>query len=100
MKYVIISIKHTDMDNHPCVLTLWGPNFSGYTIDLNKAGRYDLEDITRRYGHCPDFRFITTEEINNSSFYSFYIEKNWSTIVVPEDDLERLGLTKKLCVCL
>lgn len=98
MEYIIISIKHTDMDNHPCVLTLWGPDFRGYTIDLNKAGRYELDEVKRRYGHCPDFKFITMDEINSSS-HPFYITESWSTIVVPEEALERLGFTKALCVC-
>lgn len=97
MKYVMISVKHTNMGNQPLVFTLWKPNFCGYTIDLNKAGRYDLEDIKKRYD-CRDFKFITMEEINSSS-HPFYIEEGWSTIVVPEDALERLGFTKTLCVC-
>lgn len=98
MKYVMISVKHTNMGNQPCILTLWKSNFSGYTIDLEKAGRYDLEDIKKHYGHCRDFKFITMEEINSSS-HPFYITEGWSTIVVPEEALERLGFTKTLCVC-
>ena len=41
MKFYIMALNKTKGDT----ITWWGDNDSGYTIDLNKAGKYDSEDI-------------------------------------------------------
>lgn len=41
-QYLIESLKHADPYSE--VKTWWGPDRTGYTEDINKAGRYHEED--------------------------------------------------------
>ena len=45
-EYIIVSREHTT----PHCLAFWGQNFSGYTENLDEAGRFDLEEIRHAYG--------------------------------------------------
>lgn len=43
--YLILSLKWSDTADH---LLWWGPDNSGYTGDIDKAGRYTAEQITEK----------------------------------------------------
>lgn len=43
MRYVLLSLKH----RQGSVLTWWGPNHSGYTTNLDRAGIYDCEEAQK-----------------------------------------------------
>lgn len=54
MNYVIVCSCHTQPTD--VAITLWRPNSSGYTYDVNKAGKYSLEDaILINSGDREDF---------------------------------------------
>lgn len=46
-KYLVESMEHTHGSNR----VWWAPDCKGYTCDVDKAGRYSLEEAT---DHCRD----------------------------------------------
>ena len=45
--YVIISLKHTNFRVHPVSFVFWSSDYSGYTEDLEKAGRYSKDELEK-----------------------------------------------------
>lgn len=82
-KYYIWSKKHTDGIN--CVF--WGPNESGYTVNLNEAGVYDRGEIR------PSIAVMTRE-----NFKKLYSEpKDGQSYAIAVEDVTLLG-KKMTCI--
>lgn len=90
--YVIISLKHTNFRVHPVSLVLWGPDYSGYTEDFEKAGRYSKDELEKNFGNNKCYRFIT-EKING-----FLESEIKDSVFVKVSDLQELGFKKKTIV--
>lgn len=52
MLYVIAAFRHTSTNHY--AITLWGPNNSGYTPNLDEAGVYDESVVERFKNHLSD----------------------------------------------
>jgi len=84
-RYYIVSKKH--MRRNDQNFLLWGPNFCGYTTNVDKAGRYTESEVREKYG---DY-FPVVED-----FISF-IDRKMENFLIPADDeeaLEQIGLRK------
>lgn len=90
--YVIISLKHTNFDRQPVTFVFWSSDYSGYTEDFEKAGRYSKKELEERYGNNPQYRFIT-EKVNG-----FLESEIKDSVFVKASDLQELGFTKKTTV--
>lgn len=90
--YVIISLKHTNFKVHPVSFVLWGSDYSGYTEDFEKAGRYSKDELEKRFGNNKNYRFIT-EKITG-----FLESELKDSVFVKVSDLQELGFNKKTIV--
>ena len=90
--YIIISLKHTNFKNFPTVFTLWGSNYSGYTEDLEKAGRYSRSELENKFKNKSNYRFI------DKPVYGFLENELQDSVFVKISDLENMGFKKKTVV--
>lgn len=90
--YIIISLKHTNFENFPTVFVLWGSNYSGYTEDLEKAGRYSRSELENKFKGIPNYKFI------EEPVYGFSKDELHDSVFVKISDLENMGFTKKTVV--
>ena len=90
--YVIISLKHTNFNAHPVSFVLWGSDYSGYTEDFEKAGRYSKSELEKMFGNNKNYRFIT-EKVNG-----FLESEIKDSVFVKISDLQELGFKKKTVV--
>ena len=63
MKYLIESMEHTYDDT----LVWWKPKHTGYTCDLNKAGRYSKEEAEKI---CSGANYCTKSGASNERMWS------------------------------
>jgi len=85
-KYYIYSYKHTNGLVH----TFWGPNRGGYTIDLNQAGIYYIEDCINDTDYYP---LVHTKESLQR-----YIKAGYDNFYIKEADIEKVLDKKMICV--
>ena len=90
--YVIISLKHTNFNVHPVSFVLWGSDYSGYTEDFEKAGRYSKSELEKMFGNNKNYKFVT-EKVNG-----FLESELKDSIFVKSSDLQELGFKKKTVV--
>jgi hypothetical protein len=82
-KYYIWSKKHTHGINH----VFWGPNHSGYTINLDEAGVYSRSELRH------DIPVMTPQ-----NFKKLYREpQNDQSYAIPVEMVEQLG-KKMTCI--
>lgn len=79
--YYIWSKKHFDNGN----LVFWGPGFSGYTVDLNNAGIFTLDEVAKS---SYNFEIITKENVHQVKSSSKYLNDSF---LIACDDVELLG---------
>ena len=95
-KYVAISIKHTKSSwkfGMPCVL--WGDTrpstddeqrrFGGYTIYLDRAERYAIDDFVTLGGYKPEYEVVKPEPVK-MSIDLCRKNRQWDTVLVEYDD--------------
>ena len=70
--YYILCLRHSSLQDY--TMTWWGPNSSGYTLNLNKAGKYTEKDIERFKGYERQDLPILCEEIDSMAKE---LEYNW-----------------------
>lgn len=92
--YVIISLKHTNFSVHPVSFVLWGSDYSGYTEDFEKAGRYSKSELEKMFGNNKNYKFVT-EKVNG-----FLESELKDSIFVKISDLQEIGFKKKTVVTL
>ena len=90
--YVIISLKHTNFRVHPVSFVFWGSDYSGYTEDLEKAGRYSKDELEKRFGDNKCYRFIT------ETVTGFLESEIKDSVFVKVSDLQELGFKKMTIV--
>ena len=90
--YVIISLKHTNFNVHPVSFVLWGSDYSGYTEDFEKEGRYSKSELEKMFGNNKNYKFVT-EKVNG-----FLESELKDSIFVKISDLQELGFKKKTVV--
>lgn len=91
-EYVIISLKHTDFSNCPTTLVLWSSDYSGYTTDLEKAGRYSRKELEDKFGGIKHYRFI------DKSVTRFLDSEIKDSVFVKVEDLNKMGFHVKTVV--
>jgi len=73
--YYILSLKHTKREDY--VFNWWGPNSSGYTVNLDLAGKYELSYI-EKYGYNKgDTIAIKCSEIDSIAVKLEYNYDGW-----------------------
>ena len=82
-KYYIVSQKHTLNDQ---IFVLWSTDFSGYTQDADKAGKYTEKEVRKAYGD--QFPILNTSIQHVDTKIGNFL------IPVEEEALERIGLKK------
>lgn len=90
--YVIISLKHSDFGHCPTTLVLWSSDYSGYTTDLEKAGRYSRKELEDKFGGIKHYRFID-EPVDG------FLEREMKdSVFVKVEDLNKMGFQVKTVV--
>lgn len=87
-EYIIVSVKHTDLDSFPLCMTMWGPDYRGYTVDLEEAGKYSRKELEEKYGNCKDYQFV------DKKLFGF-VENGPNNLFVKVSDIENVGFKKK-----
>lgn len=90
-EYILVSLKHTDIEYLPVEFVMWKDNYAGYTSDLNKAGRYTLSEMREHWKGLPSWlEFpkgnVSWGDLNNSKS---------DTLAIPVDQLEKFGFVAK-----
>lgn len=91
-EYVIISLKHTDFSRCSITFIFWGPDYAGYTDDLEKAGRYSKEELDEKYGGNEHYQFL------NEPVIAFLENDIRDSLFVKIQDLPKFGFHKKTLV--
>ena len=79
MEYYVLSLRWTVGEDY---ITFWRPNNSGYTTDINQAGRYSQEAIINNptyYDDCKTTLAVPCEEV-----------EQWVWRVIHSDNLKKL----------
>ena len=83
-QYYILSLKWTNGDYY----TWWGPNDSGYTQDITKAGIYSEETINaRKLYYCNNGTMPVPVEVVDNSLKSLLVvtrNENYSAFGIKE----------------
>jgi hypothetical protein len=85
-EYYIYSHKHTKGN----LCNFWGPNKSGYTIDLNMVGIYYEKDVIKDKQWYP--LISSKEELLKK------ITLNYDTFFIKKQDIEKVLGKKRICV--
>jgi hypothetical protein len=77
--FYIICLRHSS--NQDYAITWWGPNNSGYTLNLDNAGKYTLDQIIKdervKDKHNGDDYGIPCEEIDRIAVEREYNYSGW-----------------------
>lgn len=104
-KYVIACMRHTGTGEY--AVKLWGPNSNGYTVDLNKAGRYNETEAALIHHGIDDFPIEETVaqrmsfecEYNYNGWERATIIRNnevfWNTFNISKKQIYKSGSNKQ-----
>ena len=95
-EYVIASMRHTGSGDY--AVTLWGPSDSGYTPNLDDAGKYGEEVVERFKDHLKDDFPIEYELAKRIAVEREYNYSGWKAghfIINDEMFRNTFGLDKK-----
>ena len=74
--YYIICLRHSS--NQEYTITWWGPNKSGYTVNLDNAGKYRLSELNGySRDECDNDFYIPCEEIDKIAVEREYNYDGW-----------------------
>lgn len=85
-QYYIVSKKH--MKKNEQNILLWGTDFCGYTIDVDKAGKYTETEVRAHYGN--EFPIVG----DNFYYYIHNAKIDNFLIAADEKTLKKMGLRK------
>lgn len=74
-QYVIAAFRHTSVNHY--AITLWGPNNSGYTPNLDEAGVYDESVLERFKNHLNEDFPIELEQAKSMAVQREYNYSGW-----------------------
>jgi len=89
-EYILVSLKHTDLSWMPNFV-MWQDEYSGYTTDFNKAGRYTLSEMKEHWKGLPSWLEFPK---GNVSWGDLSCSKA-DTLAIPVDQLEKFGFVAK-----
>jgi hypothetical protein len=96
-EYVIAAFRHTGLGHY--AVTLWGPDDSGYTPNLDEAGVYDESVLERFKNHLNDDFPIELNLAKRMSVEREYNYSGWKAgHFILNDEMFRntFGLSKKI----
>jgi hypothetical protein len=89
-EYILVSLKHTDLSWMPNFV-MWRDEYSGYTTDFNKAGRYTISEMKEHWKGLPSWLEFPKGKIDWHSIH----ECKFDTLAIPVDQLEKFGFMTK-----
>ena len=90
-EYILVSLKHTELERCPVEFVMWKDNYAGYTSDLKNAGRYTLSEMRYDWKGLPSWLKVVSEKLTWGDINSSEAD----TLAVPVDQLEKFGFVAK-----
>ena len=90
-EYILVSLKHTDLEKCPVEFVMWKDNYAGYTTDLNKAGKYTLSEIKEHWKGLPSWLEFPKGNVSWGDLSGSKAD----TLAIPVDQLEKFGFVAK-----
>ena len=90
-EYILISLKHTDLEKCSVKFMMWQDEYSGYTTDFNKAGRYTPSGMKEHWKGLPSWLEFPKGNMSLGDLN----DSKADTLAIPVDQLEKFGFVTK-----